>query len=408
MNENEEYNLEETAKLYRSKKSRNKRHNNDNNNNKKYVIILLIISFIQFFIILILSFRSKLKSDLNIKLINNTTPLINTDTTLNLIHTTKIEEEKNIIISKIEYKTEEYNTNKNIIHISMAIDNGAVYSSFVSMTSALESNDKNKNILSYHLLLSKDFNMKNMDYFNSLKNNYTFILNYIKIPGIFKSIKKWRSTETVYYKLLIPLLYPDIERMIFLDGDTLIYQDLSEMYNLDFNGTYLLGYPFHTADSLDGLEGEKYKLYINGGVLLFNNFEIRKNNMDLKVLIYTLENHNKNHFLEQDTLNIIYKGKIGLLPLKYGIYLFGNIDQYIKAYYEEKMRIFINRTEMEQAIQNPAIVHLVCCNPKVWTQNTRHEKGFNDVCFKYQKEFYFFANKTIYGQEIYDKYMKQN
>ena len=198
-------------------------------------------------------------------------------------------------------KTEEYNTNKNIIHISMAIDNGAVYSSFVSMTSALESNDKNKNILSYHLLLSKDFNMKNMDYFNSLKNNYTFILNYIKIPGIFKSIKKWRSTETVYYKLLIPLLYPDIERMIFLDGDTLIYQDLSEMYNLDFNGTYLLGYPFHTADSLDGLEGEKYKLYINGGVLLFNNFEIRKNNMDLKLLLYTLENHNKNHFLEQDT-----------------------------------------------------------------------------------------------------------
>jgi len=56
-----------------------------------------------------------------------------------------------------------------------------------------------------------------------------------------------------------------------------------------------------------------------------------------------LDLHNKNHFLEQDTLNIIYKGKIGLLPLKYGIYLFGNIDQYIKAYYEEKMRIFINR-----------------------------------------------------------------
>ena len=134
MNENEEYNLEETAKLYRSKKSRNKRHNNDNNN-KKYVIILLIISFIQFFIILILSFRSKIKTDLNIKLINNTRPLINTDTTLNLIHTTKIEEEKKIITSKIEYKTEEYNTNKNIIHISMAIDNGAVYSSFVSITS---------------------------------------------------------------------------------------------------------------------------------------------------------------------------------------------------------------------------------------------------------------------------------
>ena len=141
MNENEEFSFEETSKLYRSKKSRNKRQNT---NNKKYVIILLIVSFIQFFIILILSFRSKIKTDLNIKFINNTTPLINTDTdttlNLNLTHTTKIEEEKNIITTKIEYKTEEYNTNKNIIHISMAIDNGAVYSSFVSMVSALESN----------------------------------------------------------------------------------------------------------------------------------------------------------------------------------------------------------------------------------------------------------------------------
>jgi lipopolysaccharide biosynthesis glycosyltransferase len=41
-------------------------------------------------------------------------------------------------------------------------------------------------------------------------------------------------------------MFPELERMIFLDGDTLIFKDISEMYNLPFNGNYVLGYPFHT------------------------------------------------------------------------------------------------------------------------------------------------------------------
>ena len=116
--------------------------------------------------------------------------------------------------------------------------------------------------------------------------------------------------------------------MIFLDGDTLIFKDLSEMYDLDFKDKYILGYPFHTADSLDGWEKEQFKIYVNGGVLLINIDEIRRTNMDLKLLLYNFENFKKTHFLEQDTLNYVYKNKIGFLPLKYGVYLIGNNDEF--------------------------------------------------------------------------------
>ena len=85
----------------------------------------------------------------------------------------------------------------------MALDNSAIYSTLVSMTSALENNNKDKNILIYHLLLSNDFDMNKLSYFESLKKDYEFILNYIKIPPIFKYItKKWKRTETMQYKLL--------------------------------------------------------------------------------------------------------------------------------------------------------------------------------------------------------------
>ena len=70
------------------------------------------------------------------------------------------------------------------------------------------------------------------------------------------------------------------------------------------------------------------------------------------------------------------------------------------------MRFDINLTELEEAIENPSIVHLCCCNPKVWFKNTRQEKGFNHICHRFQKEFYFYANKTQYYDEIFNAYMK--
>ena len=66
----------------------------------------------------------------------------------------------------------------------------------------------------------------------------------------------------------------------------------------------------------------------------------------------------------------------------------------------------INYTEIENAIIDPAIVHLCCCKPKVWKNGTKHEFNYNQICIRYQKEFYFYAYKTKYYNIIYDKYMK--
>ena len=62
--------------------------------------------------------------------------------------------------------------------------------------------------------------------------------------------------------------------------------------------------------------------------------------------------------------------------------------------------------ELKEAIDNPSIVHLCCCNPKVWYRKTKHENKFNHICKRYQKEFYFYANKTKYYDDIYNEYMK--
>ena len=413
MNDNEEI-----MSLYSGSTTKKKRHNYSNNNyrnsksnqknNKSYVVvILLIISIFQFLYIIYLLLKSKSNFKNNE---NNYYNKFDDGINENKPEDNISESEENINklnFGKLQFQKEEYETNKSLIHIATACDNdkGAIYSTLVSMTSALENNNKEQNLLVYHLLLSNNFDMRKISYFESLKNDYDFILNYFKIPPVFKYIhKKWKNTDTVEYKLLLSLIYPDIPRIIFLDGDTLIFTDISEMYNLEFNDNYLLGYPYHTADSLDKWDPDNFKIYVNGGVLLFNIHKIRKDNMDLKLLLFHGVNYTRTNFFEQDSLNYIYKNKIGLLPLKYGVYLFGNIEEYKKEYLY-KMRIDINLTELENAIEKPSIVHLCCCNPKVWYKSTRQEKGFNHICERFQKEFYFYANKTKYYKEIYNTYM---
>ena len=346
--------------------------------NKMIILSLIIITSIQFFIIFIL-LSKKPKTDNNENKIKG-----------------------RLFLYKEDNNTNEINKEK--IHIAMSIDKNGIYISLVSMVSALENNNQNKNILIYHLLLSHDFNMEKIEYFESLKEKYDFRINYYNISNIFNKYKKWRYSSTIYFKLLIPLIFPDYERIIFLDADTLIFKDISEMFNLPFNDNYVLGYPFHTPWMLT-INGKHPKIYINGGVLLININKIRKDNKEFELIQFTRNNSKNLFFLEQDGINYVFHEKIGLLPLKYGIYLYGNITEYQKEY-SYKLYIKLDLKELEKAIEDPSVVHLCCCNPKVWYKKTKHENHFNHICKRFQKEFYFYANKTKFYDAMYNKYMK--
>ena len=294
---------------------------------------------------------------------------------------------------------------KNQIHIAMAIDNRFVYPILVSMASGLYNNNNEKNIIVYHLLFSHDFNTENYQIFDSLKKRYNFSLNYYIIPDIFKGYRRWNAaTDTVYYKTILPILFHDLERIIYLDADTLIFKDLYEMYNLPFNGNYVLGYPFHDSNKIDKyVENAVY--YINGGVILFNNKKIREDNKDLELFKFTKEKNSELWFLEQDSINIVFYGKVGILPLKYGIYMYGNIDSFEKSI-QIRIRFQLNRTEVIEAINDPSLVHFSCCNPKVWNKRSENEFGVHEICQRFHDEFYFYAKKTDYYDKIYKQYME--
>ena len=300
-----------------------------------------------------------------------------------------------------QYNNEELIEDNNLtkIHISYSLDNKIIYPTFVSMVSGLENNDYSKNIIVYHLLLSYDFNTTKIEIFESLKKNYKAIINYYIIPHMFSNTRSWSSgTDCVYYKIILPMIFPDFERIIYLDGDTLIRKDLSEMYNYPFNGNYILGFPFYMTYVMDK-HGINATHYINGGCLLFNIKKIRKDHKDVDLLQFTYKNNSALKFREQDSINYIFHPNIGFLPLKYGIYMIGS-NGLFKAI-SKFTRSPLNLTEGYEAVKDPGIVHFSCCWPKIWTNGTKNLFKDHKICMRYQKEFYYYANKTQYYSEIY-------
>ena len=388
----DEIEILQTAKIgsykYDKKKEKQKSRN-------EKLLIFTIILFSIFIILLIILLILRYKYSKNIEPFINEPKNVISMNYLNQIYSPKI-------LYNTQFDNNYENTTKNVIHVSYSLDNKLVYPTLVSMLSGLENCNKD-NFIFYHLLLSHNFNTSDIEIFESLKENYEVKINYYIIPHMFSSSMKWTdNTDCVYYKILIPFMFPDYERMIYLDCDTLIRHDILEMYQYPFNGSYILGFPFYMGYIMSKYGIKKPEHYVNGGCLLFNIKKIRKDHKEIDFLSLTFRNNSKWLFREQDVINYSLYPKIGFLPLKYGMYMIGS--KYTFKALASRIYSPLNFTEAEEAIKDPSIVHFSCCWPKVWTNGTKNLFKSKEICLRYQEEFYFYANKTKYYQIIFDTY----
>ena len=282
----------------------------------------------------------------------------------------------------------------------MALDNKIIYPALVSMASALENNNNKKNLLTYYLILSEDFKKENIEIFESLKTNYPVIINYYIIPNIFVSLKAWtHGTYCHYYKIIIPMLFPNLERILYLDTGTLIFKDLSKMYNLDFNNNFIIG-----AQATDKYIVKKFnakiKLYVNAGVILFNIKKIRKYNKDIELLYFTMKNCRKYKYPEQDSINIIFNPLVEVFPYEWGMREIDSVKTY-KKHLEHAYNKKYSINEIINAISEPGLVHLTYCSPKIYYRITKYRFKNDSICFHYQNKFYYYAKKTKYLSKIY-------
>lgn len=207
------------------------------------------------------------------------------------------------------------------IPIFFAADDNYVPFLAVSIKSMLDNASKyyfyNIYILTEGISKENQKRLKKYETTNS-KIRFVELSSYIaKIKDRLASTLRDYYTESIFYRLFIAALHPELKKAIYLDCDIVVLGDISKLYNTKL-GTNILGAV--TDDVISGnpdfriyaseAVGVDYTKYFNSGVLLMNLDEYRKQKIQER-FIYLLIKHNfETAAPDQDYLNVLCKDKV--------------------------------------------------------------------------------------------------
>lgn len=108
-------------------------------------------------------------------------------------------------------------------------------------------------------------------------------------------LREYTFTLTIFFRLFIPVMFPNYDKCIYIDADTVIPGDISRLYNEDLGNNYLgCIVDKSTIDNeilasyFEEVVGIPRNKYINSGVLLMNSKKLRELKIDEKFLdLYT-------------------------------------------------------------------------------------------------------------------------
>lgn len=181
------------------------------------------------------------------------------------------------------------------------------------------------------------------------------------------NINTQHITKASFYRLMMADLMPDLDKVIYLDVDLIVCDDLTVMYRYALDNNYIAGvrapgyYEPETwrNEKLSELKIPSMNYYINAGVLIMNLALIRKDSMQDKFIALMGNNYRSE---DQDVLNTACYGQIKILPFRFNVQ-----TKYFEKDNNERYKLekVIPVDEINDAINNPVIIHYA--NPeKPW------------------------------------------
>lgn len=222
-----------------------------------------------------------------------------------------------------------------------------------------------------------------------------FSINFINVNRSMQSYKnlfvdRHLSVET-YFRFLAPDCFPNLDKILYLDCDTIVNDDVAKLFSEDIShyslaaahdcdllGLYLWDNEedkeFHQNRDLDfGLEG--CLNYFQAGVILFNLKKIRSK-YTVKELL-NIANSKKWFFQDQDVLNYVFKDDVKFIDASWNtLYEAFNRMEKISHAPNEYYQAYL------KAKKSPKIIHYAG-TPKPW-QDINVDMG--EYFWKYAKK----------------------
>jgi lipopolysaccharide biosynthesis glycosyltransferase len=196
--------------------------------------------------------------------------------------------------------------------------------------------------------------------------------------------------DIVLARLFLDRLLPDdINRVLYLDGDTIVRGSLHNLWQIDLRGRVIGAVPEPTANTSrkEQLDIPSDGIYYNAGVLLIDLKKWRNERTGDEIVRYYLSHNGKLFANDQDAINGTLKGRIYTLPLCYN---WCNTYQIYPFYAIQKMThgaLHIEEEEYRAEIFNPVIVHYLG-EERPWREGNRH---------LYRADFWKYYFETPFG-----------
>jgi lipopolysaccharide biosynthesis glycosyltransferase len=251
----------------------------------------------------------------------------------------------------------------------------------ISILSLLENNQDAESIHLY--MIDNHISDENKARLESIVSLYGREFSYIQPLDIEKlantNINIGRWNISTFYRLFLPTLLPeDVDRVLFIDCDTIVLESLTPLCEMDMQGKWLWG--------VDDCRGEKYRTelglspkdnYINNGVLLIDIEAWRQENVEQLFLEYIRDNQGDITYVDQGVQNgvVAGRGKSGLLPPKYNaltVFFDFTYENLIKL---RKPPVPMTKEAHREAVEHPAIVHFQSCfksGVRPWVKGCKH------------------------------------
>lgn len=219
---------------------------------------------------------------------------------------------------------------------------------------------------------------ENKKLIRQLVEEYSGEIDFIAMPDLCNQVGGLLRTNAITYSYCFfqDILPKEIDRVLLLEGDTLVTSDLTEMYEIDLEGYYIA--------AADDFQSKWYKRklginenmpYYNSGVLLFNLKKCREDNITGKMTKLLEKGQSKFFYEVQDEMNVLFEGYIKKLPPKYNcttsVFLFDykNMRRY------RKPSTCCSKEEFEQAKEKPLVIHFTSnqvIQSRPWIEDCTH------------------------------------
>ncbi len=229
----------------------------------------------------------------------------------------------------------------NIIPIFYACDDNFVKCTVVSIKSMMENASKDYKYRVYVLhtnitdgMMEKIYALKN-DNFEFLFQDVTKYLVSIsdKLP-----IRDYYS-KTTYFRFFIAEMFPEYNKAIYIDSDTIVQGDISKLYTTDIGDNYIGACHEQAMVQVDGygtyvekVMGISRHNFFNAGMMLINCDKFRTHRVLDKFIEY-LHVYTFVVTQDEDYLNVICKDHVYWLDQRWNTEIFGEIPYPIEEAY---------------------------------------------------------------------------